>query len=128
VTENPWARHYQSAWLERTADAYLPLWLRVASLAFGCHRANGHARFKPGEVAMVFGTVDPDTGAIQPQDKHNIQRAIRAAESRGWLAEGSSSLCLVVPAHAVEGGLGHPSEECPIHLAKTKNAKRRGNQ
>jgi hypothetical protein len=118
--EKPWAKHYQSAWHERTADDRLPLWLRVAFLAFGSHRANGHARFKAGEVGEIFGTVDPETGEIRPLDKHNIQRAIRSAVARGWLADGSSSLCLVVPAHAIAGGPGYESEKCPLHTRKTK--------
>lgn len=118
TTEKPWARHYQHVWHERTADARLPLWLRVAFLAYGCHRANGHARFKPGEIAEVFGTVNGTTGEIKAADKHNIQRAIRNAVERGWLAEGSSTLCLVVPAHAIEGGLGYTGEKCPLHSRK----------
>ena len=87
--ENPWARHYQSVWHERTADDRMPLWLRVAFLAFGSHRANGHARFKPGEIAEVFGSVDAETGEIKSKDKHEIQRAIRNAVTRGWLADRS---------------------------------------
>lgn len=117
---NPWTRHYQSVWLERTADGQLPAWLRVAFLAFGSHRANGHARFKPGDIGLVLGTVDQTTGEIRPADKHNVQRAIKAAVSRGYLAQGSSSLCLIVPAHAIEGGLGFDSEVCPIHMAKDR--------
>jgi hypothetical protein len=116
--ERPWARHYQHVWHERTADGRLPLWLRVAFLAMGSHRANGHARFKAGEIGMVFGTIDADTGEIRPQDKHHVQRAIKSAVERGWLSEGSSSLCLIVPAHAIEGGVGYPSERCPIHERK----------
>jgi hypothetical protein len=112
---NPWARHYQSVWHERTADRRIPLWLRVAFLAFGAHKANGHARFKPGEIGMIFGTVDTETGEIKPVDKANVQRAIRNATQAGWLAEGSSSLCLVVPAHAITGGLGFENEVCPLH-------------
>lgn len=111
---NPWSRHYQSVWHERTADKRLPLWLRTACLAYGAHRANGHARFKPGEIAMIFGTVDPETGEIKSQDKANIQRAIRSAIGAGWLAPTSSTLCLVVPAHAITGGLGYEQEKCTL--------------
>lgn len=117
--EHSWARHYQSVWLERTADDHMPMWLRVAFLAYGSHRANGHARFKPGEIGEVFGTVDAVTGEIKPADKHNVQRAIRNATKRGWLAEGSSTLCLIVPAHAIEGGLGYPTEKCSLHSRKS---------
>lgn len=125
--EQPWARHYQHVWHERTADTRLPLWLRIAFLALGSHRANGHARFKPGEIAEVFGGgIDPKTGEIRTLDKHNLQRAIRNAVDRGWLAEGSSSLCLIVPAHAVQGGLGYAAEKCPIHERKRSPRKRKG--
>lgn len=116
TAERAWARHYQHVWLERTAQINLPLWLRVAFLALGSHRANGHARFKPGEIAEILGGgIDPDTGEIRRLDKHNVQRAIKSAIAQRWLAEGSSSLCLVVPAHAVRGGRGYETEKCPIH-------------
>lgn len=116
--ENPFAMHYQSVWLERVADRRFPAWARVAFLAFGSHKANGHARFKPGQVGLLLGAVNPDTGEVKPMDKHNVQRAIRVAIESGWLREGSSSLCLVVPAHAIRGGEGRAHAPCPLHETK----------
>ncbi|NYI78743.1 hypothetical protein [Nocardioides panzhihuensis] len=122
--EKPWARHYQHIWHERAADSRFPLWARVAWLAYGSHRANGHANYKAGEIALVFSRVNTATGEVRPEDKHNIQRAIKAAIASGWLSEGSSSLCLVVPAHAVAGGMGHPGEVCKIHERRAKRSIR----
>lgn len=106
---NPWARHYQSAWEERAARRNLPNWLRVAALAYGGHAANGHALFKPGDLAIALG--EPG----RPMDKHNVQRAIKTAVDNGWLSGLSGSTCLVVPAHAVTGGMGRPNQTCPVH-------------
>lgn len=114
-----WSRQYQDVWLERTADRSLPAWLRVAFLAYGSHRANGHAPFEDGDVGLMLGSVDRTTGEIRPADKANVQRAIRNAVKAGWLAEGSSSRCLIVPGHAIEGGLGgKPHDPCDRHSRK----------
>ena len=118
---NPWAQHYQSIWHERAGDRRLPNWLRVASLAYGSHRANGHAQFKRGDVGLVLSTVDRDTGVVRPLDKGSVQRAIRTAIEYGWLDESSGSRCLVVPHHAIVGGLGgRAGEECPQHKPRAK--------
>ena len=113
-----WSRHYQHVWQERAGDAQMPYWLRVAALAYGSHRANGHARFKAGEIALVLGTVDTVTGEISPMDRANVQRAIRKATEFGWLTEASGSTCLVVPGHAIAGGKGNPFAPCPQHSRK----------
>lgn len=110
--------HYQSVWHERTANRNLPAWLRVAFLAFGAHKANGHAQFKRGEIAEMLGHVDEESGEFRPAHKSNVQRAIRAAVEAGYLAPGSSSMCLVVPAHAIEGGMGNPHAPCPLHARR----------
>jgi hypothetical protein len=112
---NPWGRHYQRVWHERAGDPRLPYWLRVAALAYGSHRANGHALFKPGQVSLVLGSVDAATGEVRRLDKGSTQRAIRSAIEYGWLSERSSARCLVVPGHAVMGGLGSADEACPQH-------------
>lgn len=112
---NAWARHYQSIWHERAGDRTLPAWLRVACLAFGAHAANGHANFGAGQIGLVLGSVDQATGEIRPMDKHNVQRAITKAVQFGWLAESSGARCLVVPGHAITGGLGRADAACPQH-------------
>lgn len=108
----PWSRHYQNVWHERSGDSNLPYWLRVACLAYGSHNANGHAMFKPGQIGLVLGHIDAD-GVPHPLDKQNVQRAINKAIEFGWITDQSGSRCLVVPGHAVAGGLGNPSDRCP---------------
>jgi hypothetical protein len=110
-----WAKHYQSSWQERAANPRLPLWLRVAALAYGNHRANGHAVFRAGEVALAVSTVDTATGEINTPDRRDVHDAVRVAVEYGWLAQGSGTTCLVVPAHAVSGGLGNAEAACPVH-------------
>jgi hypothetical protein len=107
--------HRQAVWKERAAsraaNPTMPLWIRVASLAFGCHRRNGHATFKPGEIAEILGTPG------EPLSPSSVSNAVKLAKNAGWIAEESSARCLVVPPHAVQGGLGHPNDRCPIHGA-----------
>src|ERR687889_983678 len=118
---NPWAKHYQSTWHERSGDPRLPAWLRVAALAYGAHAANGHAMFKPGQVGLVLGAVDHETGEVKPLHKGSVQRAIRTAVEYGWLAPGSGARCLVVPGHAIAGGLGGDANApCPQHRREDK--------
>lgn len=109
---NWWGQHYQSIWRERADDASLPLWLRVAALAYGTHRGNGHANFRPNGIAAILG---------KPADR--ISRAIADAKRRGWLAPESSARCLVVPPHAIRGGNGHPNEICAVHVGKRTGRK-----
>ncbi len=118
MSVNPWARHFQLPWEERAGDSRLPLWMRVVCLAFGRHRSNGHAPFAPGQVALVLSTVDPDSGEIHAPSRQEVYRAIRAAVSYGFLAEGSSARCLQVPAHAVTGGMGSHRAPCSYHDRK----------
>lgn len=101
----PFSMQDQGAWEERAGDTRLPSWLRVASLAFGMHRANGHANFSPGQISLILGSVDRD-GVPCPLDKGSTQRAIRKAVEYGWLSPESGSRCLVVPGQKVDGGYG----------------------
>jgi hypothetical protein len=129
TVQNPWAKHYQGVWHERAGDPRLPYWFRVTALAFGCHCQNGHARFDKGQIGMVLGRLDPDTGEFFPLDRHNVRRAIDKAVEFGLLAEGSSALCLVVPAHAISGGVcGSPAAVCPLeqrHKELAESQRRR---
>jgi hypothetical protein len=115
--QNPYGMHYQSVWEERSANPLLPNWIRVAALAFGCHRANGHANFKPGELGELLGKPAPGGGwaRITPQA---VSNAIKLAKNAGWIAEDSTARCLVVPHHAVSGGLGNANEKCPVHAGR----------
>jgi hypothetical protein len=113
--QNPFGMHHQAVWRARAADRAanpsLDNWIRVATLAFGYHRRNGHASFKPGEIAEILGAPG------KPLSGPAVSNAIRLAKNAGWIAEESNARCLVVPPHAVGGGLGHPNDRCPIHGA-----------
>ena len=58
IVSNPWSAHYQGVWMERPQNPVLPLWLRVAALAFGRHRVNGHANFAKGELCKLLASRD----------------------------------------------------------------------
>ena len=112
--QNPFAFHYQGVWLERSANPSLPDWLRLASLAFGRHKANGHANFGSGEIAKLLGKHDSD-GLVRPLSNSAVSNAIRRAKELGFIANVSYARCLVVPPHAVTHGLGSRYERCRIH-------------
>lgn len=113
-----WSRHYLDVWHERAGDPRFPLWFRVAALAYGGHDSTGHARFKPGEIGLLLGSIDTTTGEWREMHKSNVQRVIAKAVEFGLLAPESGSLCLVVPAHAIHGGVGGNGQECPLHKRK----------
>jgi hypothetical protein len=120
-TERPWARHYHEVWQERSGDDRLPAWLRVTALAYGSHLDNGHARFKRGEIALVLGKVDTDSGEVLPFDR--VARAIDTAVSYGWLEPESFYGCLVVPAHAIKKGEHGRQPVCPIHARRRRDGQ-----
>lgn len=128
---HPFAMHYQQTWEERAGNPPLPLWLRVASLAYGRHLRNGHANFRPGEVATCLMTIEPSTGEITQPTRQQVSRAIKAAVDYGFLAPDSGSECLVVPAHSIRGGRGTEATEhiqCPVHVKKAEAARKRAAQ
>lgn len=118
-----WARHFQDDWQARAGDPRLPYWLRVTALAYGSHADNGHARFKRGEVALILGSVDQETGEVRPFA--NVRREIARAVEYGWLENGSYWGCLIVPAHSIrKGDLATRPAPCPLaarHKERTAN-------
>ncbi|GAB3253365.1 hypothetical protein GCM10027425_12560 [Alteromonas gracilis] len=109
----PWARHYQDDWHGRAGDPRMPYWLRVAALAYGSHAENGHARFKRGEISLILGAVDTETGEFRRFT--NVAREIGRAVEFGWLEDGSYWGCLIVPAHSIrKGELGRRPKPCPL--------------
>lgn len=114
----PWTKHAQIEWESRAADTDLPLWLRVACLAYGRHDANGHANFGRGEMSMILGVAQTDAAAFKPQHRSTVYNAIQTAVRRGWIAKGSGSECLVVPNHAIEGPQGNPLRPCIVCARK----------
>lgn len=100
-------------WQEHAANHEMPQWFRVLALAYGCHRANGHAPFPPGALALALGRPDRLTGELIPEP--NPGRVVRTAVRYGFIAEGSTVRCLIVKAHHIEGPNGDPRAECPVH-------------
>lgn len=115
---NPWVKHFQSAWENRAADARLPLWLRVASLAYARHEANGHANFHTGDLSWILGKSSADGSDFTRRDRHTIRDAVATAVRYGFLDEESCSTCLVVPRGTTEGPIGNPHKPCPVHARK----------
>ena len=114
--EPSWGRHYQRVWVERAGDPGLPLWLRVASLAYGKHLKNGHAVFRPGEIKKHMTTVNLNTGVLHEPTRQAVSAAIVSAVEHGFLDRTSRTVCLVVPAHAIVGGIGGTeTSACPVH-------------
>lgn len=116
-----WAAHCQEAWKDDAANPRFPLPLRVAFLAYGNHKANGHATFKQGEVARALAKFDESGSPVLPA-RQAVYRAIQQAVDYGLLAEGSRALCLIVPNHRIQGGHGNPDAPCRRHT----EARRRG--
>jgi hypothetical protein len=119
-TPNPWTRHYQIGWENRSANPALPLWARVVALAYGRHEANGHANFGRGQLSWIMGTPPKDGGEHKRRDRKTLRDAIATAVKYGWLAEGSCSECLVVPGHDIVGPHGDPFKPCPVHERRAK--------
>jgi hypothetical protein len=103
----------QSGWRERAADPKHPLYLRIAFLAYGSCRANGHAVFTEGELAHLFDT-----------PPNRISDALRVAKQRGMLSRESRARCLVVPPEFIYGGLGNVFERCAVHDGKRVGTQR----
>lgn len=109
------ARHNQEVWHRRSGETHLPKWLRVAALAYGSHGDNGHATFKRGDMATTLG--EPG----KPLDRRRLYDHIQQAIAFGWLAEGSTSMCLIVPPDAVDKGtIGAPKAPCPVHTRRKR--------
>jgi hypothetical protein len=117
---NPWTRHYQATWENRAANHNLPLWARIMCLAYGRHKANGHAVFGRGELTWILGTPPQDGKPFQRATPQAVHGAIIAAVKYSFLDEGSCSECLVVPGHAIQGPHGKADAPCPVHERKRR--------
>ena len=88
--QNPFGMHRQAVWRKRAAvraaNPSLDNWIRVAALAFGCHRRNGHASFKTGEIAEILGTPGEPARA-----RPAVSNAIKLAKNAGCIAEESTA-------------------------------------
>jgi hypothetical protein len=123
--KGPWTKHFQISWEERAVDCGLPLWLRIACLAYARHEANGHANFRRGQLSWILGTPPADGKPFQRVGSSTVGDAIRRAVRYGWLAEDSCSECLVVPGHSIEGPLGNPDKPCAVHERRYERQRSR---
>jgi hypothetical protein len=114
--DNPWAQHYQSFWQAQAGNPVLPLWLRTVALAYGSHHRNGHTPLHAGDLRLTLATVDNGTGEIRLPHRPRVSEAVRLAIEYGFLDGRSSGRCLVVPRHAVQGGMnGKETARCDRH-------------
>jgi hypothetical protein len=112
-----WTAHAQDHWLELAGKPYFPDYLRVVFVAYGNHRANGHAKLARGDLAAYLVRAN---GTLP--DRRTIYRAIGKAIEFGFLREESRQLCLVVSSLHVQGGLGDPDKPCPRdHTRRSKD-------
>ena len=101
------AMHKQIEWKRQAQERReWDAWLRVAALAYGTHRRNGHSPFATGEISRLLKISRAAT----------VSDAIRKAIEFGMLDRKSTARCLVVRPHMVTGGqYGAPNEPCPVH-------------
>lgn len=116
--DRSWAAHAQDHWLHFAGNPNFPDYLRVTFVAYGRHAANGHARLNRGELLHFLMRKD---GTLP--DRRKANSAVSEAVDLGYLAVGSGLLCLVVPAHAVQGGQGNPDARCPRNHAKREPSR-----
>jgi hypothetical protein len=126
--KGPWTKHFQISWEDRAADCALPLWLRVACLAYARHEANGHANFRRGQLSWILGTPPKDGQPFKRPDRTAVRDAIERAIKFEWLTPESCSECLVVPGHSIEGPLGNPNKPCAVHERKYELQRSRATQ
>lgn len=102
-----WAAHAQDHWLDFAGNPNFPDYLRLVFVAYGRHRANGHARLDQGELVRFLVRKD---GTLP--DRRNVRHSIDAAIRLGYLMPASRALCLVVSSDHVQGGTGDPDKRC----------------
>jgi hypothetical protein len=118
--ESSWSRHSQEEWFRRSGDDRLPPWLRVAALAYASHGNNGHANFKREDAAIALGKPG------QPWTRQRLHEHIQLAIEYGWLAPGSTSMCLVVPTGVIDKGpRGEPKKPCRVHTRRKQASGKR---
>jgi hypothetical protein len=101
-------------WSERARNTDLPIWLRLAALAYSSHTKNGHATF----MLALESTLPEVLGMTNKHPLQQIRNEIRRAIRHGFLAEESNHLCLVLPDGITGGAEGH--RHSPRHLHKKK--------
>jgi hypothetical protein len=113
-----WSAHAQDHWLDFAGNPNFPDYLRIVFVAYGRHRANGHARLQREELARFLVRKD---GTLP--DRRNIRHSIDRAVELGYLMPSSRALCLVVSSLHVQGGIGDPDRRCDRdHTIRGKDA------
>ncbi|QYJ05387.1 hypothetical protein KUV85_06825 [Nocardioides panacisoli] len=102
-----WAAHAQDHWLEFAGHPHFPDYLRVVFVAYGRHKANGHAKLNRGDLTRYLVRKD---GTLP--ERRTVSRAVDKAVQLGYLLEGSRMLCLIVSSDHVQGGKGQPEDRC----------------
>jgi hypothetical protein len=109
---------YSQVEMARLAQAVevTPLAVRILFAALGRHDRNGHARFRPGELARILGSIDVTTGEIWGARSDVVSKALGTAKRLGYISEESTARCLVVPRTAFQKRHGRV-EDCQVHAA-----------
>jgi hypothetical protein len=102
-----WSAHAQDRWLEFAGHPGMADHLRIVFVAYGRHKANGHARLGQGELAHYLVRKD---GTLP--DRRTLWHALKKAVELGFLLPESRALCLVVSSEHVQGGTGNPDAPC----------------
>ncbi|KXP02210.1 hypothetical protein AXK59_16755 [Tsukamurella tyrosinosolvens] len=76
----------QSHYGKLYSDVELPVWQRVAFLAYARADTSGHVPFNGNRIAEILD-----------RPVRRVTEAIAKAVERGWLQDGSSRHCLVIP-------------------------------
>lgn len=113
-----WTAHAQDHWLEHAGNPGFPDHLRIVFVAYGRHRANGHARMSRGELARFLVRRD---GTLP--ERRVVWTALQKAIALEFLMPESQALCLVVSSEHVQGGVGDPDRPCPRDHTKRTRTK-----
>jgi hypothetical protein len=114
----PWSKHYREFWSRQASNPNLPLPNRVFSLAYGCHGANGHTPFAPGELRRVLCAPPTADEPVRMYDRSTLYRAIETAKDYGYLDGRSSSQCLIVPQGQIQFGVGEAYAPCEVCMKR----------
>jgi hypothetical protein len=115
ATGSEWGAYAQAEMSRWAKDgAVTPLAVRVLFAAMGRHDRNGHARFRPGELADVLGSIDVMTGEVRTARRDSVSDAVKAAKRLGYIGEESTVRCLVLSRHCFQKSWGS-ADPCEVH-------------
>ena len=113
----PWSKHYREFWEKQalTTNPSIPLAVRVFSLAYGRHKANGHTPFGAGDLRRTLVKSRAAVNARPILYSHKaIAQAVRLAATLGYLDAQSSVRCLIVPQGEIQYLQGDLVEICAV--------------